>query len=124
VARSVPDPRTGRVTSFRTQTDAKQFLVARVIEQATSEGVHLSDAERHMLSWSESDPDFTPDFDLAEAPEVAEAVFEPKMAALIRHAYDRDCRLNGQAALMYDEALAKLSEGDHYISVIVEQALE
>ena len=65
----MPDPRTGRVTSFRTQTDAKQFLVARVIEQATSEGVHLSDAERHMLSWSESDPDFTPDFDLAEAPD-------------------------------------------------------
>jgi hypothetical protein len=111
------------VTHFATQTDAKRFLVGRVIEQATAEGVSLSAAERHMLSWSESDPDFEPDFQLVEAPEVAESVLEPKVAALIRHAYDRDCALDGQASLMYREARTKLNEGDHYISVMIGQAL-
>src|SRR5438477_10194345 len=102
---------TGGVTNFATQTDAKRFLVARVIEQAAAEDVRLSEAERHMLSWSESDPDFTPDFDLVEAPEVSEPVFEPRVAALIRHAYDRDCHLNSRARLMYQEARVKLTEG-------------
>jgi hypothetical protein len=111
------------MTNFGTQTDAKRYLVARVIEQAATEDVPLSEAERHMLSWSESDPDFTPDFDLVEAPEVSEPVFEPKVAALIRHAYDRDCHLNSQARLMYQEARAKLNEGDHYISIMIKQAL-
>ena len=109
--------------SFATQTEAKRFLVSRVIEQAQAESVPLSDAEIHMLSWSESDPEFEPNFELAEAPEVAEDPFEAKVAGLLRRAHDRECGRNSQAKLMYREARAKLSEGDHYILVMVGQAL-
>ena len=55
--------------TFDTQGAAKRFVVAKVIEQADREGVSLSAAERHMLSWSESDPDFVPDPTLVEAQE-------------------------------------------------------
>lgn len=39
-----------------TQTEAKRFFVDKVVAQARSEGVSLSEAEREMLLWSESDP--------------------------------------------------------------------
>ena len=112
-----------RSGSFATQTEAKRFLVSRVIEQAQAEGVPLSDAEVHMLSWSESDPDFEPNVEMAEAPDVEDGIFEPKIAGLIRRAYDRDCDRDSQAKLMYRDARQKLDEGDHYIVVMVEQAL-
>ena len=38
--------------TFDTQSAAKRFVVAKVIEQAEREQVALSAAERHMLSWS------------------------------------------------------------------------
>ena len=77
--------------TFDTQGAAKRFVVAKVIEQAEREQVTLRAAERHMLSWSESDPDFVPDPTLAEAQEneIPEAEFKTKVAGLIRRAYDR-----------------------------------
>ena len=85
--------------TFDTQTAAKRFVVAKVIEQAEQEGVRLSAGERHMLSWSESDPDFVPDPTLAEAQEseIPEAEFERKIAGLLSRAYDRDVAAGGDA---------------------------
>jgi hypothetical protein len=68
--------------TFDTQAAAKRFVAAKVVEQAEREGVALSAAERHMLSWSESDPDFVPDATLAEAQEreIPAAEIETKVA--------------------------------------------
>ena len=52
---------------FGRQWEAKQFFAQRVIAQAEKEGVCLSEAERHMLSWSESDPEFQPNYELASS---------------------------------------------------------
>jgi hypothetical protein len=111
--------------TFETQTAAKRFVVARVTEQAEWEGVSLSAAERHMLSWSESDPEFIPDPALADtqATEIPEAEFETKIAGLLTRAYDRDLAANGDARSLYRAARAKLLEGDHYILVMMEQGL-
>ena len=43
---------------IRTHSEAKRFLVDKVVAQARVERTPLSDAERQMLSWSESDPDW------------------------------------------------------------------
>jgi len=112
--------------TFDTQGAAKRFIVAKVIEEADREGVALSAAERHMLRWSESDPDFVPDPTLAEVQEneIAEADFEAKIAGLIRRAYDRDAAADGDARLRYRAARSKLNEGDHYILVMMDQALK
>src|SRR6185436_18650528 len=112
--------------TFDTQAAAKRFVVAKVIEQAEREGVSLSAAERHMLSWSESDPDFVPDPTLVEAQEkeIPEAEFEAKIAGLIQRAYDRDAASDGDVRSIYRAARSKLSEGDHYILVMMDRALK
>ena len=111
--------------AFGAQSEAKQFIVARVLRQAHTDGVALTNAERHMLSWSESDPDFTPDVTLAEelAQEESDEEYEAKVAALIRSAFERDVASDSQALSLYRDAYAKLGEGDHYISIIMKQAL-
>jgi hypothetical protein len=43
---------------FTSQGQAKRFFVEKVIGQAATEGVLLSDAEQRMLRFSESDPEF------------------------------------------------------------------
>lgn len=56
------------------QTEAKRLFVEKVLTQARIEGVSLSDAERKMLSWSESDPDFATDLQLP--PQLAAEIFD------------------------------------------------
>jgi hypothetical protein len=110
---------------FERQSDAKRFIVERILEQAEMEGVSLSEAERHMLSWSESDPGFKPDYKLAEAlgNEIGDEEFEAKIASLIRRVFERDVATHSDATYLYREARAKLSEGDHYILVMLDRAL-
>jgi hypothetical protein len=111
--------------SFRGQTDAKRFIVGRIMQQAEMEGISLSEAERHMLSWSESDPDFTPELDLARRleAEMSDADYETKVEGLIRRAFDREIAADRTAKSVYREARARLREGDHYISVMMEAAI-
>jgi len=111
--------------TFERQADAKRFLIERVLEQAEMEGVSLSKAERHMLSWSESDPDFKPDWNLASSleEEMGDGEFENKVTGLIRRAFERDVATHRDARYLYREARAKLSEGDHYILVMLDFSL-
>lgn len=67
------------------QTDAKRFFVEKVVKQAQIEGVSLSEAERTMLSWSESDPDFVVDPQLPDrlAAQISDEEYEKKMTGLL-----------------------------------------
>ena len=111
--------------AFGAQSEAKRFIVERVLRQSQTNRIALTNAERHMLSWSESDPDFTPDFALAEELEREESdeEYEAKVADLIRSAFERDLASDSEARSLYRAAYAKLGEGDHYISIIMERAL-
>ena len=77
---------------FATQAEAKRFFVERVLAQAGAEQLQLSPAEQGMLSWSESDPSFTPDPALVEqlATEVSDEAYEGKIAGLLERSYRRD----------------------------------
>ena len=110
---------------FETQSDAKRFIVDKVLEQAKMDGISLSEVERYNLSWSESDPDFKPDYELAEAleNEIGNDKFEAKVAGLIRHAFERDMATDPDTKSLYREAYAKLNEGDHYILIMMKSAL-
>jgi hypothetical protein len=110
---------------FKTQTDAKRFIIDKVLEQAKIEGVNLSEVERYNLSWSESDPDFKPDYYLSEALETEIGIdkYEAKVASLIKHAFERDVAAHFDAKSLYREVYAKLNEGDHYIIVMMKSAL-
>jgi hypothetical protein len=108
-----------------TQTEAKRFFVDRVLEQARSEHVGLSKAERQMLSWSESDPDFAADPRLVEqlAAEISDSEYERKVAGLLERSYARDVAADRNARSRWREAYSVLSQGDHYLLVMIKQAV-
>jgi len=110
---------------FATQAEAKRFFVERVLAQARAEQLQLSPAERGMLSWSESDPSFTPDPALVEqlATEVSDEAYEGKIAGLLERSYRRDLSADSAAGDRYREAYSVLTRGDHYLVVMIRRAL-
>jgi hypothetical protein len=111
--------------AFETQADAKRFIVEKVLEQARIEGINLSEAERYDLSWSESDPDFKVNYELAEAREdaISSDEYEAKVASLIRNAFERDIAADPNVKSLYREAYEKRNEGDHYILIMMKSAI-
>jgi hypothetical protein len=113
------------VTDFSTVKDAKDFLANRIVAQARSENVPLSDVERKMLYWSETDwtlPDmktvgaeFDRDYDQNE--------YEQKIARLIANITADRHHHNEDEEEKWNAAVHKLSDGDHYLSVLIENAL-
>jgi hypothetical protein len=61
-----------------TQSEAERFFADKIIQRARTESVPLPDAERRMLLWSESDPEFNADPQLVEqlATEISDAEYE------------------------------------------------
>ncbi len=105
--------------TFTSQKEAKKFLAERIIAEAEREHLTLSDDDKRLLYFSEAEPEtvqgISDDRLLAEDEE-----YEAKIVALLRSAYERD-----KAALegpLYKEATAKLREGDHYLSVMADEA--
>ena len=110
---------------FESQGQAKRFFVERIASQAVQEGHPFSDDERWMLSFSESDPDFTLDLSRVSAleDEIPEAEYEDKVAGLARRASQADIASDPGALAAYREAYRVLSQGDHYILVMLRSGL-
>jgi len=110
---------------FASQSQAKRFFIDRIAEQARREGQPLSADEEWMLSFSESDPDFDADFDRVAAFEavIPASDYEAKIAGLARRAYQADSAASPSAYAYYKDAFAVLSQGDHYLLVMLEQGL-
>ena len=110
---------------FISQSEAKRFFIERIVAQARQEGVPLSGDEEWMLGFSESDPDFVVDVDRLEAFEAAIPApdYEAKIAGLARRAYQTDFAANRTADADYKEAFRVLSEGDHYLLIMIGHGL-
>jgi hypothetical protein len=107
------------------QTEAMRFVVEKVVRQAELEGVPLSDAERKMLSWSESDPHYVADLQVPErlATEISDEEYEEKVAGLLGRRLAADIDAHPDAASQWEQAAGVLREGDHYITVMLDTAL-
>lgn len=107
------------------QSVAKQFFVSKIVAEAKAQRVPLSAAEQYMLSWSESDPHFTQDPALTAAfeAETHDTDFESKVVPLIRGAYARDVSDQPTARTRWRDAYGALNKGDHYLLVILRDAL-
>jgi hypothetical protein len=101
------------------------FFVDKIAAQAEAEGIRLSDAEREMLSFSESDPEFAVDPTLVEKlqAEISDEEYEVKIAGLLERAWKRDVEADSNAANSYGEAFTALNQGDHYLLVMINRAL-
>jgi len=100
---------------------AKQFLISKVLRQAVSDGVMLSDFEKQMLDFSEgaasaadieAGPNFDSDYD--------SDTYEAKIARLLRKAYQHDAKLG--RTHQWQDALNALGSEDWYILVMLQQA--
>ena len=91
--------------------EAKDFLVQQTAEQAALERVPLSDLEKRMMYFTETDecPEnpialneaFEAEFDTNE--------YESKISKLMRHAHSRIKKENPEAAQRWKEAIKELS---------------
>ncbi len=107
------------------ESQAKQFLINRIIFQAQKEHCALSEVEQYMLGWSESDKGFEIDDTLTERfnQETTDEAYEKKMADLIARAFKEDVNQNPEAKGKYRGAYRALKQGDHYILVMIEAAI-
>lgn len=110
---------------FTSQGHAKRFFVDKIAAQAVTEGTPLSDAERQMLSFSESAPGFAVDPALVEKlqAEISDEEYEAKITGLIERTWKRDIERDGNAGNLYREAFTTLSQGDHYLLIMIDRAL-
>jgi hypothetical protein len=108
-----------------TQSEAKRFFVDKVVMQARIDGVSLSEAEREMLSWSESDPELQMDPDLLFrlAAEISDEEYEKKVAGLLSRRFAADSAAASDAEAEWRQAVDVLGQGDHYIHIMVDQAI-
>ena len=107
---------------FATQSEAKGFFVEKVVSRALSEGLPLSKQEQRLIRVSVADPDSLTDLHDA-AGEAAEREFESRVSGLLKRSYQADLQTSPDARNLYRDAYAKLAEGDHYLMVMIEQAI-
>jgi hypothetical protein len=100
---------------------AKDFLAQQTAEQAAREGVPLSDIEKRMMYFTESDAascddpielnaEFEKQYDNAE--------YEAKISRLLHHAYDGLKLEDPGRKRTWDDAIRTLRKGDHYLLVL------
>jgi len=103
---------------------AKEFLISQVFEEAEIENVPLSEVERKMLSFSETDETLP---NMAEIGDQFErdyntATYEKKIAVLLHNALERNRRESPDAERRWKQAITDLRKEDHYLLVMVDQA--
>lgn len=105
-----------------TNKEAKDFLVSEAIGQAALEGVPLSDIERRMLYFTESDPTTCPDpfslNDKFESQVGHQSKYEAKLSRLFDHAHKQLRKENSAKLQMWSDAIQTLGKGDHYILIM------
>ena len=112
------------MTEFKTEREAKEYLAARIVEEARREAAPLTEVEWKMLYFTESGwtlPDmmaigkeFDRDYDQDE--------YEQKIGGLAAKIQARDAAESEPDQTAWDDAVVKLSDGDHYLLVLINPA--
>ncbi len=113
------------MTELETERGAKEYLVERIVAQAKHEGVPLTDVERKMLYFSETgwtlpnmlevNAEFERDYDNDK--------YERKIAGLAGRIEQQNKAEGGTQRDAWEAAVEKLSEGDHYLLVLIDPKL-
>ncbi|HEY2544531.1 MAG TPA: hypothetical protein VGI46_00550 [Candidatus Acidoferrum sp.] len=99
---------------------AKDFLVQQTAEQADLDGLPLSELEKRMMYFTESDAscenpvqlndEFEAQYDTAE--------YESKLSRLLHRSRDRLKKEDAEKVRRWAEAIRTLRKGDHYVLVL------
>ena len=115
--------------NFTDANQAKEFFISRIAAQAESEGTPLADIEVKMLKWTEVHP--IPGIGPGDLEKIAEEFsqqfddteWEAKISGLIKRAYENDMGGGGISRETYKAAYDAMGKEDHYILVMVDQAI-
>jgi hypothetical protein len=109
------------MAEFKTEREAKEYLAGRIVEEARREGTPLTKVERKMLYFTESgwtlpdmmavNEEFERDYDDDE--------YEQKIGGLAAKIQAHDAVESEQDQVKWDDAVVKLSDGDHYLLVLI-----
>lgn len=105
---------------------AKEFLIAQVVEQAQRENEPLSEVERKMLYFTETEATLPDMYAVnAQFDSAYDAVeYEKKIAGLLRTAFQRNRKESVESERRWKHAVADLRKEDHYLLVMVDQSLQ
>jgi hypothetical protein len=110
------------MNSFRTGREAKEYLIRRILAQADLDNIPLSEVEKNMLYFSETD--WTLPNMMAISQEFDQTYnqdeHERKIGRLIRRIYDQP--VNNRDDDRWKEAVQCLRDGDHYLLVLIDGA--
>ena len=103
--------------------EAKDFLVNQAAQQAAIDAVPLSDLEKRMMYFSESDPTCEDPIALNNEFEAQydSAPYEKKISRLMDHAYRRIKTESQDKVRSWNDAFEVLRKGDHYILMLAHQ---
>jgi len=100
---------------------AKDFLVEQAGKQAARENVPLSDIEKRMMYFTESDAtscDYPLELNDEFESQYETVEYESKISRLLHHAYDRLKLEDPEGKRNWDQAIRTLRKGDHYFLVL------
>jgi hypothetical protein len=110
---------------YETERAAKEYLAGKITAQAELEGAPLTEVEQKMLYFSETgwtlpkmmevNAEFERDYGNDE--------YEQKIAGLAGRIEETNRAKGGDDEAAWDEAVEKLSEGDHYLLVLMNPKL-
>jgi hypothetical protein len=109
---------------FATDREAKEFLIGKIVDQAQRDGVALSDVERKNLYWSETGwtlPDID-EVDVAFERDYSRDQYEKKIVQIIRQLRARERRDRVPDFALFEKAIEKLREGDHYVLGLIDES--
>ncbi|MEY2412453.1 MAG: hypothetical protein QOD84_1059 [Acidobacteriaceae bacterium] len=100
---------------------AKEFLISRIVEEARSECIPLSEVERKMLYFSETGWTLPDIMQVNEQFELSYDVeeYEKKIADLAGKAAQRARRQSPDEYQTWRDAIQLLERGDHYIIALI-----
>lgn len=103
-----------------TVQEAKDFLVAQVVQQAALDGKALPDIEKRMMYFTESEDATENPIALNEGFEAQNDTeeYESKIRVLFQSAYARLRKENPVSIEKWKECVRFLKKGDHYILVL------
>ena len=107
--------------TFANARDAKEFLITKIVGEAQREGIPLSDVERKMLYFSETDwtlPDMAETNDAFEQ-DYDQSRYEQKIGELARNFCAEAHKTNRDDLDSWKEAVRTLSSEDHYILALM-----
>lgn len=104
---------------FTSQKKAKEYLIKRIVDEAQRAHITLSEIERKMLYFSETDwtlPGIT-DVNAAFERDYDESDYEEKIAGIVRNVLES---ATPEQQSEWDDAVLKLCDGDHYLLVLID----